>query len=353
MKGPRSWKNAILLTNGDSPFEPSSRPTPRVSAARVPSCGPGGGGAPPAGAVLFVGLPRRQRPATVGVLRPHRAARGRGSPNAGPTPGPIPPTAGGRGGPPGLSAGTREVPQRTRRRAGDDRAQPPGKRNPRLKPRDRRRSRGQRPAVAATAERRNDGGRRRPRRFRKLDHQPPRCGVRVNMTSTATPIDARGCQRTLHGPSWRKQLGLSLCRKSTRSTHRSGPTGSPRRPEDAALRHLCDYLMLAARQGMAAARAKFPLVAQAEELEQDPARREAAMIMVMGDIAAEEMGNRLAIPRPTIELWEASISMSATCGGPWLGLQLRSFGRSRRRAVRSWRRGSSWRTWLARRPRGP
>ena len=63
--------------------------------------------------------------------------------------------------------------------------------------------------------------------------------------------------------------------------------------------------MLAARQGMAAARAKFPLVAQAEELEQDPARREAAMIMVMGDIAAEEMSDRLAIPRPTIELWEA------------------------------------------------
>ena len=125
------------------------------------------------------------------------------------------------------------------------------------------------------------------------------------MTSTATPIDARGCQRTLHGPSWRKQLGLSLCRKSTRSTQRSGPTGSPRRPEDAALRAYCDYLQQAARQGMAAARAKFPLVAQAEDLEQDPARREAAMIMVMGDIAAEEMGKRLAIPRPTIELWEA------------------------------------------------
>ena len=103
-----------------------------------------------------------------------------------------------------------------------------------------------------------------------------------------------------------KQLGLSLCRKSTRSTHRSGPTGSPRRPEDAVLcAYPCDYLMFAARQGMAAARAKFPLVVQAEELEEDPARREAAMIMVMGDIAAEEMGNRLAIPRPTIELWEA------------------------------------------------
>ena len=125
------------------------------------------------------------------------------------------------------------------------------------------------------------------------------------MTSTAKPIDVRGRQRTLHGPRWRKHLGLSLCRKSTRSTHRSGPTGSPGRPDDPALCAFCDYLMLAARQGMAAARAKFPLVAQAEELEQDPARREAAMIMVMGDIAPEEMGKRLAIPRPTIELWEA------------------------------------------------
>ena len=43
--------------------------------------------------------------------------------------------------------------------------------------------------------------------------------------------------------------------------------------------------------------------------------------------------------------------MSATCGTPLLGFGLTSFGRSRRRAVRSWRRGSSWRSWPARRPR--
>ena len=125
------------------------------------------------------------------------------------------------------------------------------------------------------------------------------------MTSTAKPIDPRGCRRTLHGPSWRRRLALSLCTKSTRSTQRSGPTGSPRRHDDAAIREYCDYLEQAARQGTAAARAKFPLVAQAELLEHDPARREAAMIMVMGDIAAEEMGDRLAIPPAAIELWEA------------------------------------------------
>jgi hypothetical protein len=125
------------------------------------------------------------------------------------------------------------------------------------------------------------------------------------MTSTAKPIDVLGGQRTLRGPSWRRQLAASMCMKSTRSTQRSGPTGSPRRPDDPALRACCDYLGEAARRGVAAAGAKFPLVAQAEELEQDPARREAAMIMVMAGIAAEEMGDRLAIPRPAIERWEA------------------------------------------------
>jgi hypothetical protein len=49
----------------------------------------------------------------------------------------------------------------------------------------------------------------------------------------------------------------------------------------------------------------FPLVAQAEDLEHDPARREAAMILVLGRISAAEMSDRLAIPRPAIELWEA------------------------------------------------
>ncbi len=52
---------------------------------------------------------------------------------------------------------------------------------------------------------------------------------------------------------------------------------------------------------MAAARATFPLVAQAEDLEQDPARREAAMIMVVADMAAEEMGDRLKVPKAAIE----------------------------------------------------
>ena len=99
-----------------------------------------------------------------------------------------------RGGPPGLAAGTREVPYPARCRAGEDRAQAQGKRNPRLEPRGHRRSRGQRPAVAATAKRRNDGGRRRPRSFEPRRANPPRSGVRVNMTSTAKPIDPRGCQ---------------------------------------------------------------------------------------------------------------------------------------------------------------
>jgi hypothetical protein len=34
-----------LLTNGDAPLITSSRPTPRGSPGREPSCGPGGGGA--------------------------------------------------------------------------------------------------------------------------------------------------------------------------------------------------------------------------------------------------------------------------------------------------------------------
>ncbi len=125
------------------------------------------------------------------------------------------------------------------------------------------------------------------------------------MTSTAKPIDPRGCHRTMLGPSWRRKLALSLCAKSTRSSERSGPTGSPRRHDDAAVREYRDYLEYAARQGIAAARVKFPLVAQAKDLEQDAARREAAMIMVLADIAPEEMGDRLAIPRAAIELWEA------------------------------------------------
>ena len=84
-----------------------------------------------------------------------------------------------RNGPPGLAAGTREVPDPARCRAGEGRAQPQGKRNPRLEPR----------------------GRRRPRSLRHQRAVPPRSGVRVNMTSTAKPIDAGGRHRTLHGPS--------------------------------------------------------------------------------------------------------------------------------------------------------
>jgi hypothetical protein len=125
------------------------------------------------------------------------------------------------------------------------------------------------------------------------------------MTTPNHPLDLRRRHRSMRGPGWRRKLAASRSASKSRTTNPSRSTISAPRPDDPALRACCGYMEQAARHGVAAARAKFPLVAQAEDLEHDAARREAAMIMVMADIAAEEMSSRLAIPRPTIELWEA------------------------------------------------
>jgi hypothetical protein len=109
----------------------------------------------------------------------------------------------------------------------------------------------------------------------------------------------------MRGPGWRRQLAASRPASQSRPTNPSRSTSSAPRPDDPALREYGVYVEHAARDGVAAARAKFPRVAQAEDLEHDPARREAAMILVMAGIAAAEMSDRLAIPRAAIELWEA------------------------------------------------
>jgi hypothetical protein len=125
------------------------------------------------------------------------------------------------------------------------------------------------------------------------------------MTIANQPLDVRRCYRPMRGANWRRQLAASRSRSKSRTTKPSRSTSSAPRHDDPALREYCDYREHAARHGVAAARATFPLVAQAEQIEQDPARREAAMIMVMADIAAEELSDRLAIPRAAIELWQA------------------------------------------------
>jgi hypothetical protein len=125
------------------------------------------------------------------------------------------------------------------------------------------------------------------------------------MTIPNQPLDVRRRHRPMLGADWRRQLAASRSRSKSRPTKLSRSTSSALRRDDPALRECCAYLEQAARHGVAAARAKFPLVAQAEDLEHDPARREAAMILVLGGITADEMSDRLAIPRPAIELWES------------------------------------------------
>ena len=109
-----------------------------------------------------------------------------------------------------------------------------------------------------------------------------------------------------------------------RPPNRPGRRVAPLRHVEAAVRAYCDYLEHAAHHGVAAARTKFPLVAQAEELEHDPARRATAMIMAMAGIAADEMGDRLAIPGAAIELWEALNFdvRDLRCASAWIGAEV-------------------------------
>jgi hypothetical protein len=109
-------------------------------------------------------------------------------------------------------------------------------------------------------------------------------------------IDALRYHRSSMGPNWRVQLASS------------GPTRSFRRMNgrrDPIVRALQDYLGLTAKKGWAAARAEFPLIARAEDLEQDASRRGSARLMILAGAASEEMSERLGVSRPAIQVWES------------------------------------------------
>jgi hypothetical protein len=107
------------------------------------------------------------------------------------------------------------------------------------------------------------------------------------------------CQfhRSTRGPDWRDQLAKELSSKSARL-----PGGG----SDSAVRNLKTYYRLIARQGLPAARAKFPAIAAAQNLERDPAHRGAARLMIMAGLASEEMSRRLRISVEAVRAWESA-----------------------------------------------
>ncbi len=109
-------------------------------------------------------------------------------------------------------------------------------------------------------------------------------------------IDALRYHRSSMGPNWRVQLASS---RPTRSFRRMNGLRDP------TVRALQDYLGLTAKKGWAAARAEFPLIARAEDLEQDASRRGAARLMILAGAASEEMSERLGVSQPAIQIWES------------------------------------------------
>lgn len=109
-------------------------------------------------------------------------------------------------------------------------------------------------------------------------------------------IDVRQYHRSWMGPNWRVQLASSQPTKSFRRMNGQ---------RDPTVRALQDYLGLTAKKGWAAARAKFPLIALAEDLEQDATRRGSARLMILAGVAKEEMSERLGVSVPGIQLWES------------------------------------------------
>ena len=109
-------------------------------------------------------------------------------------------------------------------------------------------------------------------------------------------IDALRYHRSSMGPNWRVQLASS---RPTRSFRRMNGLRDP------TVRALQDYLGLTAKKGWAAARAEFPLIARAEDLEQDASRRGTARLMILAGATCEEMSERLGVSQPAIQVWES------------------------------------------------
>jgi hypothetical protein len=116
------------------------------------------------------------------------------------------------------------------------------------------------------------------------------------MIPNVNSFDVRQYHRSSMGPNWRVQLVSS---PPTRSFRRMNGQRDP------TVRALQDYLGLTAKKGWAAARAKFPLIALAEDLEQDPIRRGSARLMILAGAASEEMSERLGVSVPAIQVWES------------------------------------------------
>jgi hypothetical protein len=121
-------------------------------------------------------------------------------------------------------------------------------------------------------------------------------GNGVLMIPNINSIDVLRYHRSSMGPTWRVQLASS---RPTRSFRRMNGLRDP------TVRALQDYFGLTAKKGWAAARAEFPLIARAEDLEQDASRRGSARLMILAGAASEEMSERLGVSVPVIQVWES------------------------------------------------
>jgi len=107
----------------------------------------------------------------------------------------------------------------------------------------------------------------------------------------------RRAHRSLLGPAWRYQLATDR----PAGTSRLADAG-----EDPGVIELRHFFARTLRDGLQEASVAYPLLAQAAEVEQDPAKRDDAMLMVAGGLTLEEMSERLKLPSEVIQTWEAN-----------------------------------------------
>ncbi len=104
--------------------------------------------------------------------------------------------------------------------------------------------------------------------------------------------------RGLLGPAWRMKLAQSIFRRP--------PQRQPGGHADRWFDDLCGYLALASDgdAGLLRARAKYPTIFQACELQEQPASVSPLKIMVVSDMALGEVQQRLGVEIAVVEAWE-------------------------------------------------